>query len=123
MFLVHLLIFSYILYYLILQDAYRFISEEDKQKIAAQVENFRTEKSKFDREVAKWDDTGNDVIVLAKQMCMIMMEMTDFTRYLFQYRFCYMLVTRTFLNQLINRLQFKNRGGSDLAVCFIMYVR
>lgn len=62
------------------RDAYRFISEEDKQKIAAQVENFRTEKSKFDREVAKWDDTGNDVIVLAKQMCMIMMEMTDFTR-------------------------------------------
>lgn len=67
--------------HLTLQDAYRFISEEDKQKIAAQVENFRTEKSKFDREVAKWDDTGNDVIVLAKQMCMIMMEMTDFTRY------------------------------------------
>lgn len=46
------------------------------------MENFRTEKSKFDREVAKWDDTGNDVIVLAKQMCMIMMEMTDFTRYI-----------------------------------------
>lgn len=74
-------LFLYLQYYLILQDAYRFISEEDKQKIAAQVENFRTEKSKFDREVAKWDDTGNDVIVLAKQMCMIMMEMTDFTRY------------------------------------------
>lgn len=75
------LVSFYMQYYLILQDAYRFISEEDKQKIAAQVENFRTEKSKFDREVAKWDDTGNDVIVLAKQMCMIMMEMTDFTRY------------------------------------------
>ncbi|KAH9362962.1 hypothetical protein HPB48_014256 [Haemaphysalis longicornis] len=28
----------------------------------------------------RWDDTGNDIIVLAKQMCMIMMEMTDFTR-------------------------------------------
>ena len=26
------------------------------------------------------DDSGNDIIVLAKQMCMIMMEMTDFTR-------------------------------------------
>ena len=32
------------------------------------------------REVSKWDDQGNDVIVLAKHMCMIMMEMTDFTR-------------------------------------------
>lgn len=38
------------------------------------------EKSKLDAEVSKWDDSGNDIIVLAKQMCMIMMEMTDFTR-------------------------------------------
>ena len=30
--------------------------------------------------VSKWDDKGNDIIVLAKHMCMIMMEMTDFTR-------------------------------------------
>ncbi|KAG1678665.1 Catenin alpha [Nymphon striatum] len=62
------------------RDAYRYVSEEEKQKIAAQVEIFRTEKNKFDKEVAKWDDTGNDVIVIAKHMCMIMMEMTDFTR-------------------------------------------
>ena len=62
------------------RDAYRLISEEDKQKIAAQVETFRTEKYRFDREVAKWDDNGNDIIVIAKSMCMIMMEMTDFTR-------------------------------------------
>jgi len=45
-----------------------------------QVEVFRVEKRKFDLEVSKWDDTGNDIIVLAKHMCMIMMEMTDFTR-------------------------------------------
>ncbi|KAG0693929.1 Catenin alpha [Chionoecetes opilio] len=62
------------------RDAMRNLSEEDKDKIAQQVENFRLEKLKFDQEVAKWDDTGNDIIVLAKHMCMIMMEMTDFTR-------------------------------------------
>jgi len=62
------------------RDAMRNLSEEDKEKIATQVENFRQEKLKFDQEVAKWDDTGNDIIMLAKQMCMIMMEMTDFTR-------------------------------------------
>uniref|UniRef100_A0A646QDC8 Catenin alpha n=1 Tax=Hemiscolopendra marginata TaxID=943146 RepID=A0A646QDC8_9MYRI len=62
------------------RDAMRFMAKEDKEKIAQQVEIFRSEKSKFDREVAKWDDTGNDIIVLAKHMCMIMMEMTDFTR-------------------------------------------
>merc|ERR1712223_929466 len=54
--------------------------EEEKVKIQAQVEEFRTEQMKFDREVSKRDDNGNDVIVLAKHMCLIMMEMTDFTR-------------------------------------------
>ena len=48
--------------------------------VLLQVEVFRTEKRLFDQEVSKWDDNGNDVIVLAKHMCMIMMEMTDFTR-------------------------------------------
>ncbi|XKL59113.1 hypothetical protein PGB90_000129 [Kerria lacca] len=62
------------------REAMRKMTEEDKQKIAQQVEHFRSEKLKFDREVAKWDDAGNDIIVLAKHMCMIMMEMTDFTR-------------------------------------------
>lgn len=63
------------------REAMGKMPEEDKQKILQQVEFFRNEKLKFDREVAKWDDTGNDIIVLAKHMCMIMMEMTDFTRY------------------------------------------
>lgn len=58
----------------------RKMNEEDKQKIMQQVELFRREKLTFDSEVAKWDDTGNDIIYLAKHMCMIMMEMTDFTR-------------------------------------------
>ncbi|KAK9877780.1 hypothetical protein WA026_019460 [Henosepilachna vigintioctopunctata] len=62
------------------REAMGKMPEEDKQKILQQVEFFRSEKLKFDREVAKWDDAGNDIIVLAKHMCMIMMEMTDFTR-------------------------------------------
>lgn len=61
----------------------RKMTDEDKQKILQQVELFRREKMTFDSEVAKWDDAGNDIIVLAKHMCMIMMEMTDFTRYFF----------------------------------------
>uniref|UniRef100_A0A3B3T6V4 Catenin (cadherin-associated protein), alpha 1 n=1 Tax=Paramormyrops kingsleyae TaxID=1676925 RepID=A0A3B3T6V4_9TELE len=56
------------------------LPEEQKAKIAEQVASFQEEKSKLDAEVSKWDDSGNDIIVLAKQMCMIMMEMTDFTR-------------------------------------------
>ncbi|KAK7109533.1 catenin alpha-2-like [Littorina saxatilis] len=58
----------------------RQLPEEEREKIMAQFEMFRMEKVKLDLEVAKWDDSGNDIIVMAKQMCMIMMEMTDFTR-------------------------------------------
>eukprot|EP00091_Calanus_sinicus_P009460 TRINITY_DN22132_c0_g1_i1.p1 TRINITY_DN22132_c0_g1~~TRINITY_DN22132_c0_g1_i1.p1 ORF type:complete len:243 (-),score=82.74 TRINITY_DN22132_c0_g1_i1:290-1018(-) len=62
------------------REAMKKLPEEERVKIQQQVEEFRTEQLKFDREVSKWDDNGNDVIVLAKHMCMIMMEMTDFTR-------------------------------------------
>ncbi|XP_076345758.1 catenin alpha-like isoform X2 [Tachypleus tridentatus] len=62
------------------RDAYRHLPQEEKEKIAFQVETFKNEKSKFDMEIAKWDDSSNDIVVLAKQMCMIMMEMIDFTR-------------------------------------------
>lgn len=58
----------------------RQLPEEEREVIQKQVEQFRMEKAALDREVAKWDDSGNDIIVMAKQMCMIMMEMTDFTR-------------------------------------------
>ncbi len=58
----------------------RYLPEEEKSKIQQYVEEFRAEKAKLDREISKWDDRGNDIIVLSKQMCMIMMEMTDFTR-------------------------------------------
>jgi catenin alpha len=62
------------------REAMRKMTEADKEIITQQIESFRTEKFEFDREVAKWDDQGNDIIVIAKHMCMIMMEMTDFTR-------------------------------------------
>jgi len=62
------------------REAMKRMPEEDRAKIAEQVEVFRVEKRKFDMEVSKWDDNGNDIIVLAKHMCLIMMEMTDFTR-------------------------------------------
>lgn len=62
------------------REAMKILPEEEKIKIAEQVAEFKIERHKFDNEVSKWDDNGNDVIVLAKHMCMIMMEMTDFTR-------------------------------------------
>ncbi len=61
-------------------EQFKNFTEEQKDQITKQLEIFRQEKKNFDREVLKWDDKGNDIIVLAKQMCVIMMEMTDFTR-------------------------------------------
>lgn len=34
----------------------------------------------FRYEVGRWDDDGNEIIALAKQMCTIMTDMTDFTK-------------------------------------------
>ncbi len=62
------------------EDQLANVPEEQREQIKRQLESFRQEKRNFDREVLKWDDKGNDIIVLAKQMCVIMMEMTDFTR-------------------------------------------
>ena len=50
------------------RDAMKKMPEQDRAKIAEQVEVFRVEKRKFDIEVSKWDDNGNDIIVLAKHM-------------------------------------------------------
>ncbi|XP_042315288.1 catenin alpha-3 isoform X3 [Sceloporus undulatus] len=57
------------------------LPEAEKEKIAEQVADFKKVKSRLDAEIEIWDDTSNDIIVLAKRMCVIMMEMTDFTSY------------------------------------------
>ncbi|CAF3413360.1 unnamed protein product [Rotaria sp. Silwood1] len=62
------------------RDMMRRLPKEEREQIEIQVEGFKKTKRDFEREVLKWDDRGNDIIVLAKRMCMIMMEMTDFTR-------------------------------------------
>ena len=36
---------------------------------------------RFESEVSKWDESGNDIVLLAKEMCTMMMDMSDFTRY------------------------------------------
>ena len=58
----------------------RALPAEDKAKIEKLTEGLRLEKKKLERELTKWDESGNDIIILAKKMCMMMMEMSDFTR-------------------------------------------
>nr|XP_033796352.1 catenin alpha-3 isoform X2 [Geotrypetes seraphini] len=56
------------------------LPEAEMEKIAEQVADFKKVKSRLDAEIEIWDEASNDIIVLAKKMCMIMMEMTEFTR-------------------------------------------
>jgi len=46
----------------------------------SQVEGFHEEKVKFEEEVDKWEDSQNDIVLLAKHMCRIMTDMTDFIK-------------------------------------------
>ncbi|KAH7710193.1 Vinculin family protein [Aphelenchoides avenae] len=58
----------------------RHLPEESKKEIQRQIDVFKITQRKFEYEVGKWDETGNDIIALAKHMCHIMMNMTDFTK-------------------------------------------
>ena len=76
----------------------RQLPAEEKAKIAKLNEGLRMEKNRLVTEVSKWDDQSNEIIVLAKKMCMIMMDMSDFTRYCYcchiaLYNFSFMVVS------------------------------
>jgi catenin alpha len=62
------------------RDVFKQLPDEAKEVINTNIREFEVKKAELDREVGKWDDSSNDIIVLAKKMCMIMMQMTDFTR-------------------------------------------
>ena len=56
------------------------LPEAEKTVNLKNVKEFVEEKKLLDLEISKWDESSNDIIVLAKSMCVIMMDMTDFTR-------------------------------------------
>ena len=56
------------------------LTDEQREKINAELSSLRKEKTNFDREVLKWDDQSNEIVVLAKQIAVIMMDMVKFTR-------------------------------------------
>ncbi|KAK0409589.1 hypothetical protein QR680_004641 [Steinernema hermaphroditum] len=62
------------------QKIFRRLPEEHKEKIQQNVESFKLVQHKFETEVAKWDESGNDIVILAKRMCHLMANMMDYTR-------------------------------------------
>nr|AYN71347.1 alpha-catenin [Oscarella pearsei] len=54
----------------------RNLPEEQKQQIKA----LEDEKRQLEREVDKFGEVNHDIVVIAKDMCMMMVDMSDFTR-------------------------------------------
>ncbi|KAK3704830.1 hypothetical protein QZH41_005032 [Actinostola sp. cb2023] len=63
-----------------IRSLFRALPEAERIKIAELAEDLQEQRSVLERELTKWDEAGNEIIVLAKKMCMMMMEMSDFTR-------------------------------------------
>ena len=38
---------------------------------------------RLEKEVKKWDTSHSDMVALAKEMCIMMMDMSDFARYVY----------------------------------------
>ena len=43
---------------------------------------------RLESEAQKWGDGKSDIIILAKEMCIMMMDMSDFTRYVVRESLC-----------------------------------
>ncbi|CAH8856000.1 unnamed protein product [Trichobilharzia szidati] len=61
-------------------EVFSVLTSPQRETMAEELAGFLAEKKLFMREIVKWDDSTNDIIILAKKMCIIMMEMTDFIR-------------------------------------------
>lgn len=61
-------------------EIYSVLTDPQRETMAEELAEFMAEKKRFMREVVKWDHSANEIIVLAKKMCIMMMEMTDFIR-------------------------------------------
>lgn len=66
---------------LLFQSIMKSLPAEEKAKIAKLNQGLNIEKNRLVTEVNKWDDESNEIISLSKKMCMLMMDMSDFTRF------------------------------------------
>ena len=62
------------------QEIFRSLSPPEKFRLELARQDFHVEQVRLETAVAKWDETENDVIFLAKEMCVMMMDMSNFTK-------------------------------------------
>lgn len=55
------------------------LSPEQQAQLARVSADLSAQKAEFESEAKKWD-AESDIVLLAKEMCMMMMDMSDFTR-------------------------------------------
>ena len=56
------------------------MSSGDDAHLHSLVEGLTADRQRLMKEVDRWDEQGNEIIVLAKKMCVIMMDLSHFTR-------------------------------------------
>ena len=64
------------------QQRMALLPAEQQAQLAKASESLTLEQSHLENEVSRWEEScyHDDVIVLAKEMCYLMMDMSDFTR-------------------------------------------
>ncbi|KAI6186254.1 Protein humpback-1 [Aphelenchoides besseyi] len=62
------------------QRVMRHLPKQTKEEIHKHVEVFKINYNNFEKVVGRWDEEGNDIIALAKQMGVIMLNMTNFMK-------------------------------------------
>ena len=64
------------------QERMAQLPAEQQAQLAKASESLTLEQSYLEDEMNKWEESSyqDDVIVLAKEMCLLMMDMSDFTR-------------------------------------------
>jgi catenin alpha len=62
------------------QVALAGLSSGQREQLARETETLSQEHSRFEREMGRWSDSGHDIIIIAKEMCSMMMDMSNFTK-------------------------------------------
>ena len=64
------------------QERMAQLPAEQQAQLAKASESLTLEQSYLEDEMNKWEESSyqDDVVVLAKEMCLLMMDMSDFTR-------------------------------------------
>jgi catenin alpha len=62
------------------QTVLEALSPGQREQLARETETLSQEHSRFEDEVSRWSNSGHDIIIIAKEMCNMMLDMSNFTK-------------------------------------------